>query len=139
MSEEQTFLFDDFFVDEADPGVVHTVTIRGREVPITCSRGISLADKEAATQASVKRHVAPNGKIVVDGIDDTALAVELLMRCIKSWPFTYKDGSTVPINRRNIRMLLSDACDALALAIIGVGAAKEAEADGPFAPPSEEA
>jgi hypothetical protein len=133
------FLFDDFFVDDADAGVVHNVVIRGRVVPITTKRDVTLADKEAAEQAAVKRHLDPTGRVVVDGIDGGALAVEVLVRCIKSWPFTFKDGKPVPITRDNIRRMVADAAEALAQSIVSVTQAKQKEADGPFEAASDAA
>lgn len=129
---QQPFLFDDFFVDEADEGVVHEVLIRGRKVPITCKRDITLEDKEAAEQAAVKRHLDPTGRVVVDGIDGGVLAVEILVRCVKKWPFTFKDGRPVPITRENIRRMVASAAEALATSIVGTLEAKQQEADGPF-------
>lgn len=137
--ETPLFLFDDFFVDDADEGVVHEVTIRGRKVPITCKRDVTLADKEAAEQAAVRRHLDPTGRVVVDGIDSGVLAVELLVRCVKKWPFTFKDGKSVPITRENIRRMIADGAEALAQSIVEVVQAKQKEADGPFAGASDAA
>jgi hypothetical protein len=143
-TKTDVFLFDDFFVDDADAGVVHNVVIRGRVVPITTKRDVTLADKEAAEQAAVKRHLDPTGRVVVDGIDGGALAVEVLVRCIKSWPFTFgpnhpQAGKPVPITRDNIRRMVSDAAEALAQSIVSVTQAKQKEADGPFEAASDAA
>lgn len=129
---EAPFLFDDFFVDEADPGVEHTLHLRGRAVPIQVKRGISLADREAATQAAVARHVDEQGRVVIDGMDDAKLSTGLLARLIKSWPFTRADGTPVEVTPENVGRLIAEGADQLLLAIKGAQAAREAEADGPF-------
>lgn len=142
--QQQHFLFDDFFVDDADEGVVHIVTIRGRAVPITCKRDVTLADQEAAEQAAVRRHLTPDGRLVVDGVENGVLAVEILFRTIKRWPFVYGPkhphaGKPVPITRENIRRMVADGAEALATSIAKGRTAKQEEADGPFAPNSDEA
>lgn len=84
----ETFLVDDFFVDDADAGVEIRPVLRGRVVPMTVKRGLNLRDREAAKAAAIKSHLAPNGQLVVDGIDEAVLNIEVLFRAIKAWPFT---------------------------------------------------
>lgn len=129
----EPFLFDDFFVSDADPGVQHTLHLKGRDVPFTFKRGINLRDKEEATAAAMTRHFdEESGKLIIDGLDDSKLTAELLVRSIKSWPFTFKDGTPVPITREHVMSLIGDAGEQLVRALQGGIAAKEAEADGPF-------
>lgn len=134
------FLFDDFFVSESDPGVRHVLLLRGRAVPFTMKRGLTLRDKEEASSAAMQRHFdAESGRLIIDGLDDAVLTAELLVRGIKSWPFTYHDGSPVPITRETVMSLLGEAADQLVKALQGGIEAKEREADGPFVPASDAA
>lgn len=115
MSEQ--FLFDDFFVPEDDAGVEETVTIRGREIPIRIKKGLSLKDREEAKSKAVKTHLDPKGALQFDGFDEGAFNIELLARCIKSWPFTYgeghpKAGQQVPVSREMVAQLRADGADA---------------------------
>jgi hypothetical protein len=116
MSDEM-FLFDDFFVPNDDPGVQVDVAINGRVVPIMVKRGLSLGDREAAKSVATKTRLDPTkGTLTAESFDEGAFVVELLFRCIKSWPFV-RDGKTVPVTRENILALKSSAADAFALLV----------------------
>lgn len=128
---EQPFYADEFFLDESDPGVEVKVKMRGRIVPIFLKRGLTLEDEMAAQTAALKKRVTPDGKIVVEGIDEKALVEEMLFRCIKSWPFITRQGAKLPISRENIRKMLGGA-DELAEAIKKLNVEGEAALD-PFA------
>lgn len=137
----EVFLFDDFFVPNDDPGVEQNVTVDGREVPIFLKRGLSLGDREAAKSIATKTHISESGTFVVDSFDDGLFQVELLFRCIKSWPFTYAHGGPVPITRGNIVSMKAHAADAMTLLVqklVGNEEAKK-EALAPFESPSDEA
>lgn len=110
MAEE--FLFDDFFVDGNDPGVEHVMHLKGRDVPLRIKRSVSLGDREAAKSAATKTRINPQtGALSVEGFDEGALKIELLVRSIKSWPFHYKGGQPVPINRTTVGQLQLDAAN----------------------------
>lgn len=135
----EPFLFDDFFVPDSDPGVEVTIPMRGRPVPFVLKRGITLKDKEEAAAAGMTRHIDENGRLVVDGLDDQKVTAELLVRCIKSWPFTHKDGSPVPITAENILSLVGDAGEKLVNALMKGIDAKTEFANGPFVTGSDAA
>lgn len=106
---DTAFLFDDFFASDNDPGVVIGVTIKGRRVPITIKRGLSVTERTAAEQKAVRKHTDPSGRLVFDGVDEAVLVEELLVAAIKDWPFKNSDGSAVPVTRENIRRMLGGA------------------------------
>lgn len=135
---EEQFYVDDFFAVEDAPGIKVEVKIRGRLVPFWLKRGLSLEDEMAAESVAVKRRVLPDGRVVIEGMDDAALVVELLYRHIKEWPFTdRKTGEKFPITRENIRKLMGGA-EALASAIKRLNTDGEAVL-APFAAASAEA
>ena len=138
MSDEQTFLFDDFFVaqDDSDPGERVDVEIRGRQVPFFLKRGLSFADREAAKSVAVQTRVKPNGQVEIVRIDEGVFATELLYRCLKSWPFTHRSGKRVEISRENIRAMVADGADTLAKVVID-RMTKRQETMKPFTKPSE--
>lgn len=108
MSEVETFAFDDFFVDDSDGGVDETVTLTDkngneRAVTLKVKRGLSLGDYSAAQSRATKTHISPKGELVVDGIDQSVFAIELLYLVIKAWPFTRPDGNRVPVSREHLR------------------------------------
>lgn len=136
---DEQFLFDDFFVaqDDTDPGERVEVELRGRVVPIYLKRGLSFGDKQAAKSAAVSTRIKPNGQVEITRMDEGVFAVELLYRCIKSWPFTYASHKKVPVSRENIRAMLSDSAETLAKVVIDKINEREAKL-APFTKPSEQ-
>lgn len=115
--EAEQFFADEFFLDESDPGIKVTVRMRGRDVPIFLKRGLTLDDQMAAEAAALDKRLTPDGRVVVAGLNEKALVEEMLVRCIKSWPFVDRaTGQKLPITKENIRRMLGGA-DALAEAI----------------------
>lgn len=150
----EVFAFDDFFVDANDPGVEHSVTMKDRagnerEVKIRTKRAMTLGDREAAKAAATKSHVDPlKGILVVDGFDQGELTVQLLSRAIISWPFErvirteageIAARNPVPVTVANVRQLVSDNADALAVLVQEILQGPTKEANAPFVKPSEEA
>jgi hypothetical protein len=137
--DNETFLFEDFFIPADDPGVETSITVNGREIPLRVKRGLSLGDREAARAVATKMDIdLMKGTMKVDSFDEGVFTIELLFRCLVSWPFT-KDGVAVPITRDNIRALSSSAADEMAkLVQLFVGGNKE-EALAPFEKPSDAA
>lgn len=135
--DEEHFYADDFFAMEDDPGVKVFITMRGRQVPIHLKRGLTLEDEMAAQSAALKKTITPEGKIVVEGLDESALVVEMLYRQINRWPFTNRTtGQKLPITRENIKRMLGGA-EELAEAIKKLNAEGEA-ALAPFGVASAE-
>lgn len=143
MSEE-TFAFDDFFVDNSDGGVEETVEMMDkngnvRKVTLTIKRGVSLGDYSAAQSRATKTHISPKGELVVDGMDQAELAVELLARVIQSWPFTRPDGSRVPVTRDYIRAMYVTSATGLQPLVQKLVASNRKDELGPFENQSGEA
>lgn len=136
MSEE-LFYVDDFFATDDDPGVTVAVNIRGRQVPITFKRGLTIEDKAKAQQMAIKRRITPDGKVIVEGLDETEAVVYMLAVSIKEWPFTDRaTGEKFPITPENIKKLLGGA-DEMADVIAKLDA-EGAEALVPFVARSTE-
>ncbi len=138
MHPDEQFLFDDFFVsqDESDPGERVEVEINGRQVPVYLKRGLSFADREAAKSQAVQTRIKPNGQVEIVRLDEGVFAVELLFRCLKSWPFTYRSGKRVEISRENIRAMLAEGADVLAKLMVD-RIKTRSEKMAPFTTPSE--
>lgn len=136
MSDDLTFLFEDFFASDEERTVDIPVTILGRVVPITVKVGLTVEDRLAAQRAAIKKSVKPSGEVTILGVDESEATIELLARAIVRWPFMQKDGVPVPVTRENIRKLLGGA-DALAAAIQKLDAEGLAALD-PFVTPSAE-
>ncbi len=137
--DDEQFLFDDFFVaqDATDPGDKVSVEIRGRQVPVFLKRGLSFSDREAAKNAAVQTRVKPNGQVEIVRMDEGVFAVELLYRCLVSWPFTYKSGKKVEISRENIQAMLADGAEALAMVVVKRMQSRQEKLE-PFTKPSEQ-
>lgn len=133
----ETFLVDDFFASDNDPGVVIPVTIKGRIVPITIKRGMSLEERNACEARAIKQHIDPAGRLINDGMDMDVLTRELVFRAILDWPFTQKDGSKLPVTREAVNKLLGGA-EAIAMAMQTIDQQGEA-ALVPFVPASDAA
>ncbi|GCE45184.1 hypothetical protein EI42_03158 [Thermosporothrix hazakensis] len=116
--DNETFYYDDFFVPEDDPGEKVYIEMDGRQVPFWIKRKLSMGDREAAKRASVKKRFKSNGQVEISDIDEGEFALELVVRCVKKWPFKYRDGRPVPINRNTVREMVGDAADALSLLIL---------------------
>jgi hypothetical protein len=130
--EQAPFFFDDFFVEADDPGVEVTVQMRGRNIPLRIARGLTLRDMAESESAAITSHIDAQGRQVIDSLDSTKAAVELLFRAIKSWPFTFRDGRPVPVTREHIEQMLGEGAMSLATRIKASVEAKE-EALAPFA------
>ena len=114
--EEEQFFADEFFLLEDDPGITVQVKMRGRVVPITLKRGLTLEDEMAAQAAALNKQVV-NGRVVIGSLNEAALVEEMLIRSIKDWPFIdRKTGQKFPITKENVRRMLGGA-DELAEAI----------------------
>jgi hypothetical protein len=136
VSNEQ-FYFDDFFATDEDAGITVPVKIRGRQVPITLKRGMTLADKMACQAVALKKRIV-GGQVIVDGIDEQRLVEEMLVRQILDWPFTDRaTGEKIPVTLEHLRNLRGGA-DELAEAIKKLDEEGEA-ALVPFVPASDEA
>lgn len=107
------FLFDDFFVPADDPGIEDSVTVRGQVIPMHVAKGLSLRDVQEANAKAVRTRVDPaTGNVEIVGVDQVVFAVEILVRAIKSWPFTMSDGTAVPVTRENLYALRADGLSA---------------------------
>lgn len=130
----QEFLFEDFFVSDSDPGDRFDLEVNGRTVPVYIRRNISLADVEGAKAKSMKTKInLETGQLEIESFDQNAFTLELIASVIKSWPFTYGDGSPVPITPQNVARMNIQAATALQDLVSKVVAQKgSADSLGPF-------
>ena len=133
MSDQQTpFLFDDFFVPEDAPGEEIEVEIKGRMVPMRFSTQISVKDAEEAKMRCVRRKLDPKtGQVKIVGVDESRLTGEVLAKCIKRWPFTYRDGRPVPITPENCLRMCAEAAEKL-VSVVKRGEEAQSEAMATF-------
>src|SRR5271166_6347297 len=102
---DDQFLFDDFFVSDEDPGIEIVIHVKGREIPLHI-RPLSTSDQVAVQAASVSKRFTPDGKVVIDKIDEAKANSMLIAKSIVSWPFVNRDGSPVPVTAENCGRLL---------------------------------
>lgn len=130
------FLFDDFFTTDETPGVEVAFDIQGRSVPIILKRGISFKDFSEAKEQAVTMRINPvSMQPEILKYDDAVFGVELLVRCIKSWPFVDK-GMPVPVTRETIKQLNSLTVQAMVLKLQEI-MQKGKDALTPFVPASD--
>ncbi len=139
----QELFFEDYFVDTDGAGEEVIINLKGQPVSIMMQNELSLADMAAAEAAGVKKDVnMETGAVSVIGIDEVAAGTALLARCIKSWPFTYRDGESagemVPVTVETVSALPSEAFIQLYSVINRRVAALEASMP-PFGKPSGKA
>ncbi len=137
-----TFLYDDFF---ADPDASVTITPKlwqgGElvEVPIQVRRRLSLGQREAIKTGSVAFEIdTSEGTYTPKAVDQEKLTVLTLLALIVSWPFTFKDGTPVPVNEKTIRALGATNSDVILMEISRLDQ-KRPETFEPFVAPSEAA
>jgi hypothetical protein len=137
-----SFLFDDFFADpDASVEIKPQLWQNGDlvEVPMQVRRRLSLGQREAIKQGSVAFEVdTVNGTYTPKAVDQEKLTVMTLMALIVSWPFTYKDGTPVPVNDKTVRALGSTNADAILMEISKLDTRRQEDA-APFVGPSEAA
>lgn len=132
------FFYDDFFTDEDDPGIELLVPIRGRQVPISIKRGVSWKDFSEAKEQAVTMRINPkNQQPEIVNYSDSIFGTELLVRCVKSWPFKKRDGSPVPVTRETIKALGTDGVANL-VGVIQQTVQQGVEALAPFVKPSDD-
>jgi len=104
-ADEEAFLFDEFFETPEAKTFPLPLKIAGRTVIIHIKKGLSNADRNAAEMAAVKIKPLPNGGVKFEGVDQSLMTEEMVVRAIVSWPFKHADGSPVPVNRETVRAL----------------------------------
>lgn len=115
----EIFEFSDFFVSDADPGVIESVNLvdnsgNPHTIELTVKRNISFGDIQAARSAATKTHITPAGQQSVDGFDDMLFAIHLLANVIKKWPFT-RNGVMVPVTVEYVTKLNARNSDAFSI------------------------
>jgi hypothetical protein len=132
----EQYLFNDFSITDASEEI--TVPFGGREIPFKIKHGLTLLERQKASDLSVKRSIDPNtGKISIVGIDDARFAVETIVMGVAEWPFVDASGKAVPISRENVMKLDPMLIDELAMRILNVRAQQVVALD-PFEKPSAE-
>lgn len=137
-----TFLYDDFFADPDASITINPKLWQGGElveVPIQVRRRLSLGQREAIKTGSVAFEIdTVNGTYTPKAVDQEKLTVLTLLALIVSWPFTFKDGTPVPINEKTIRALGATNSDTILMEISKLDQ-KKPETFEPFVAPSEAA
>ena len=130
----QVALWDDFAV--SPDAVVHrTVRIRGQNLVFGFARGITLAQRQRAAEAGIRKHVNARGEMVIDAMDESKTTVAILSEVLKEWPFE-KNGAKVPITPEHIAQLGADVNDLLLREFNFLTAARQ-NALSPFEQPSD--
>ena len=104
---EQPYYADEFFVQEDDPGIPHTIEARGRHLTVWIVRTLDLAAMKTAQEAAVRTHKdLKNNRVVVDSIDEEKFLFSVLIKLIKSWPFTDRaTGAPTPVTLETLSHL----------------------------------
>jgi hypothetical protein len=129
----EIYNFDDFFVSPDDLGAEATLTINGRDVPIMLKRNLTLQDIEECKAAAIQTRINAQGQPELVSVDENEFSMQVLLRVLKSWPFTYSDGSPVPINRASIENMMATGASALMQLVLTIIQGRDIT---PFVPPS---
>jgi hypothetical protein len=129
----EIFNFDDFFVSPDDLGSEATLTINGRDVPIRLKRNLTLQDIEECKATAIQTRINAQGQPELVSVDEREFGMQILLRVLKSWPFTYSDGSSVPINRQTIESMMVTGAEALMQLVLTIIQGRDI---APFVPPS---
>lgn len=141
IANPEQFLFNDYFSDPNDRGMEITVYHDGRWVPFRIRRALTLKEKQAANNAAIKIEFDEKGKPNVTRMDQAAFTERIVLAALTWWPFTYADGSPVPINRDTVAALDEHLNEEIANKALKLAQAiEEAQqvALDPFVPPLEE-
>lgn len=130
MSEE-LFLYDDFFSDPSARGTQVQVDHRGKTLEFRIKKSLTLAEKQAATEAAVEFSIDKNGTPRIGKMDQAEYTKAILLAGLKYWPFEYAPGKPVPINGETIARLDATLAEKVSLLILGQQE-KQEEALGPF-------
>ena len=116
--EPEGFLFDDYF--DTGETTKFEVVHGGRILTFELKRHTSIRErKKAATRATVL-HFDPAGKPVIDSFDEVSFTIDTVLNALVSWPFTYKNGKSVPIERWSVEKLDPTIMDAISNFVLGV-------------------
>lgn len=131
----QDFFVDEFFAPEIDEGKEITITVAGKDVPITVrTRGVTNEDRMAAELAATTVTMK-NGKVDKVTTDRAKASMELAARQVLSWPFKDREtGEMLPITGANLARMRGGADEIIAAA--GQAEAARDESVAPFVEPS---
>lgn len=129
----ELFQFEDFFVAADDPGADAEIEINGRTVPLKLKRSLTLQDLEESKTAAVQTKINAQGVPELVSVDENEFTLQVLQRMIKSWPFTFSDGSPVPVDRKNLEAMMASGAAALQQLVLTMVNARDI---APFVQPS---
>lgn len=129
-------LYDDYFTDENDPGVVAVVEHLGKKLKFRVKKSLTLSEKQLASSAAVSFSLDKDGNPTITKMDQAAYTSQVVLAGVKSWPFKYRSGEPVPINRLTVSRMDGTLAEKVAAVILGQREAQQKALD-PFAPKSD--
>lgn len=135
--KSQSLLFDDYFTSPNSPGVAATVVHRGVEIKLKIKKSLTLDELQQAADAGLALSIDKAGQAQVTKMDQGAYSRKVVLLGVKQWPFTYDDGSPVPINKNTVAMMDGNLANKIADVILGNREAQQKALD-PFVEKSEE-
>lgn len=135
MEQYQGFLFDEYF---SGTDIEVKIPFNGKLLPFRIKKSLTLQERQQANDAAIKVNFDTKGKPTIQKNDQAAYTNEILMVGLRFWPFEYRPGKPVPINRETIAKLDGNLSDEIAARILGV-VEVEAEQLVPFERVSDEA
>lgn len=137
MSENETFLFNEYFADPSDKGAPVTIPFNGKDLPFRLRRSLTIHERQRANDAAVAIEIGDDGKPKVTKLDQGAYNVEIVLAGLKEWPFEFSPGRSVPINRKYVEQLDGVLLERIANQILRVGEVQKDALD-PFEMKSDE-
>jgi hypothetical protein len=135
--QEDQFYFDAYCGTEGTP--FDFLFPNGKLVPITLKQGITLKERKALTDKSIKLNVnGKSGKISIKDVDEELFVQQLLELSVLAWPFKNRDGSAVPINSQTLANLPSTVVEKIVQVVMGI-TEEQLAANSPFETPSDQA
>jgi hypothetical protein len=111
---DQEFLIDDFFSPKDAPGIPSTIEVRGRSLPIRL-RIMNFGEVRALMSNNVRVTLDEAGKPQIEMVQnpDRDGNTEMVLACLKEWPFRNPDGSMLEINQQHLDEMHPDVMAAL--------------------------
>lgn len=135
MDHNQGFLFDEYF---SGSDIEIHIPYKGKLIPFRIKRALTLKERQQANDAAIQVNFDSKGKPNLQKNDQAAYTNEIILVGLKFWPFEYRPGKPVPINRETVAKLDGNLADEIAARILGAVEVDESALD-PFVKESDEA
>jgi len=112
MPEQNDFLYDDFFSSPDASPIPATIEVRGRKLSIGL-RMMGFGELQALMSKSLRITLDEAGKPQVEVVNESEGNTDLILACLRSWPFKNRDGSMVPITKETLAQMHPDVMVAL--------------------------